>query len=85
MSTATERIYTSPDYKLIACFRQSRDGWKQKAQQAKRQVKKLKERLKVVRARRDHWKEVARQAAQVEVAESAKNAAAAGGGRARPR
>lgn len=80
MSTSTEREYSSPDYKLIAFFRQSRDGWKQKAQQAKRQVWKLKERLKQVRARRDYWKAQALPASDAEGVETVKKRRSAGSG-----
>ena len=74
MNTSSDREYWSPDYKLIACFRKSRDGWKQKAQRAQRQVRKLKERLKHVRTRRDQWKAVA-QGARADVLGTAKNPA----------
>lgn len=76
MGISKDREYLSPDYKLIACFRKSRDGWKQKAQQAKRQVRRLKERLKQVRSRRDYWKEVAQQASSAELEASPKNQSA---------
>jgi hypothetical protein len=78
-----EREYLSPDYKLVAFFRESRDGWKEKAQEAKRQVRKLKERLKRVRARRDYWKEVAQEASAAGVATRAKKVRAAEKARAR--
>jgi len=59
MSSDLKREYKSPAYKLVACFQKSRDGWKAKAQTAKRQVNKLKERLRQARGRRDQWKEAA--------------------------
>ena len=76
MSSGMKREYASPDYKLLPFFEKSRDQWKDKAQRAKRQVNKLKERLRQVRGRRDQWKEAAL-AARAELAEAKKSAASA--------
>lgn len=75
MEIGSKRKYKSPNYKLVDCFHKSRDGWKKKAQEAKRTVRKLKERLKKVRARRDYWKELAQQRSPVEPRETLKKAA----------
>lgn len=72
MEIGSKRKYKSPNYKLVDCFHKSRDGWKKKAQEAKRTVRKLKERLKKVRARRDYWKELAQQRSPVEPRETLK-------------
>jgi hypothetical protein len=80
MSANKDREYLSPEYKLVVCFQKSRDGWKLKAQQAKRQVRKLKERLKQVRARRDYWKEAAQQGSPAKVGTSKKSRSAGSAG-----
>lgn len=55
------REYTSPVRKLIGCFRISRNKWKQKSQEARRQNKLLKNQTRAVEQSRDHWKELARE------------------------
>lgn len=65
--SGTDREYLSPDYKLIACFKKSRDGWKKKAQEAQRKLRKVTERLKQVRVRRDYWREEALQGPPAEL------------------
>jgi hypothetical protein len=69
MSADLKREYKSPDYKLVAFFEKSRDQWKAKAMAAKRQVNKLKERLRQARGRRDQWKEAALAAREEPAAE----------------
>ncbi len=53
--------YRSPIKKLLRFFRQSRDGWKRKCQEAKRKLKSFDVRLRVLRQNRDRWKELASQ------------------------
>ena len=57
-----EQGYRSPVSKLVRFFEGSRDKWKVKCKQAKRDVKSLKLRLRKLQASRDRWKERARQA-----------------------
>lgn len=85
MQTKTRREYLSPDYKLIEFFRSSRDGWKRKAQQVRRRLKKAKEQLKQVRARRDYWKELAQAPPAVEPRAGQKQRTSAERRRIRPR
>jgi hypothetical protein len=42
-------------------FQRSRDAWKSKCQEAKRQCKKLQNQTRAVEKSREHWKERARQ------------------------
>lgn len=61
MSSGLSREYRSPTYKLLPFFERSRDQWKEKCQKSNRKLKKTKERLQRVRARRDYWKALALQ------------------------
>lgn len=56
------QTYKSPLKKLVVFFHRSRDGWKLKYQQLKREYKKQINQVCAVEKSRDHWKEVARQA-----------------------
>ena len=56
--------FTTPVRKLARFFKTSRDGWKQKCQEAKRECKKLANQTRAVEKSRDHWKELARQQEQ---------------------
>ena len=46
----------SPVRKLVRFFRSSRDGWKSKYQEAKRNNKRLVNQVRVVEKSREHWK-----------------------------
>lgn len=50
-------LFKSPASKLIACFHKSRDGWKAKCQEAKREKKKLINQTRAVEKSRDRWKQ----------------------------
>lgn len=65
MSIGTDvREYTSPTRKLVGFFWNSRNQWKQKCQEAKRQNKLLQNQTRAVERSRDQWKELARERAQ---------------------
>ena len=53
-------MFTSPLRKLVRFFQKSRDAWKAKCQEAKKNCKKLSNQTRAVEKSRDHWKEVAR-------------------------
>ena len=57
-------MFKSPVSKLLKFFRASRDGWKAKCQEAKRQNKKLVNQTRAVEKSREHWKQVAQTAQQ---------------------
>ena len=59
-----EKVYTSPRHKLLRFFESSRDGWKQKCQETKTALKRMKNRAGALQKSRDLWKERARQQAQ---------------------
>lgn len=48
--------YTSPVRKLIRFFRDSRDGWKNKHQEAKALIKRLENRVRFLEKSKDQWK-----------------------------
>lgn len=54
--------FKSPLRKLIRFFQRSRDGWKRKYQDSKRENKKLSNQVRAVEKSRAHWRELARQA-----------------------
>jgi hypothetical protein len=56
-----EKEYLSPPQKLIQFFESSRNGWKQKCQQAKAVVKRSANGLRAMRKSRDRWKALAQQ------------------------
>ena len=58
-------MFKSPTGKLLKFFMRSRDGWKAKCQQAKRENKKLANQVRAVEKSRNHWKQVAKQAQHV--------------------
>ncbi|MCI0355543.1 MAG: hypothetical protein L0099_10970 [Acidobacteria bacterium] len=62
MATNVVQGFRSPVSKLLSFFHRSRDKWKQQCQEARRKLRKTKERLAQVRQRRDYWKELAKQA-----------------------
>jgi hypothetical protein len=68
MATNVEQQFRSPVSKLLAFFHRSRDKWKRQCQEARRKLRKTKERLAQVRQRRDYWKELAKQAASADSA-----------------
>ena len=55
------KAFTSPVRKLARFFERSRDGWKEKCQEAKKSCKKLSNQVRAVEKSREHWKELARQ------------------------
>ena len=57
--------YTSPMRVLARFFKKSRDGWKEKCIEAKRQIKGLKNQIYQVKKSRQNWKEQAQAQAQV--------------------
>jgi hypothetical protein len=59
--------YKSPVSKLLTFFPRSRDRWKAKCQQAKRENKKLANQVRAVEKSRDQWKQVAKEAQQLSV------------------
>lgn len=54
-------LFTTPLRKLTRFFQSSRDGWKAKCQQAKKECKLLANQVRAVEKSREHWKQVARQ------------------------
>jgi hypothetical protein len=54
-------LFTTPLRKLTRFFQSSRDGWKAKCQQAKKEGKLLANQVRAVEKSRQHWKEIARQ------------------------
>ena len=60
MSVGETLSYLSPISKLLRFFRRSRDKWKAKCQEAKRENKSLKYRLAKMTESRDRWKAEAR-------------------------
>ena len=68
MEQATEaKTYSSPIYKLIAFFRNSRDRWKAKAKDRNVRIKRLGNRVAGLIESRGKWKEKAK-AQQTEIA-----------------
>ena len=53
--------FKSPQRKLVAFFKRSRDGWKAKYMNVKKELKKAGNQVRAVEKSRAHWKEVARQ------------------------
>ena len=50
--------FKSPLRKLLSFFRTSRDGWKEKYQESKRENKRLGNQVRAVEKSRAHWKQV---------------------------
>jgi hypothetical protein len=59
-----DKLFISPVRKLVRFFRRSRDGWKEKCQTAKAQVKQLKNGSCALRKSRDRWKDLAKRQAE---------------------
>lgn len=57
-STRSFGGYSSPWRNLAWSFRKSRDNWKQKQQELKREHKRLQNQLADVRKSRSHWQQV---------------------------
>ena len=51
--------YSSPVYKLLAFFEESRDRWKTKALDRKQRIRRLEKRVAELEASRRKWKEKA--------------------------
>ena len=56
--------FRSPIRKLVSFFRTSRDGWKEKYQESKRENKRLGNQVRAVERSRAHWRQVAKARAQ---------------------
>ena len=52
-----EKTYKSPQRKLVKFFEKSRDSWKAKCREAKRTVKRLKNRIRFLQQSKDQWKD----------------------------
>jgi uncharacterized protein YdaU (DUF1376 family) len=59
-SVKEDTSYSSPAYKLLEFFEKSRDRWKTKALERKRQIRRLEKRVAELEASRRHWKEKAK-------------------------
>jgi hypothetical protein len=59
------KAFRSPVSKLVSFFHRSRDRWKEKCKQAKKELKSLKTCHAKLKASRDFWKQKARQVARV--------------------
>jgi hypothetical protein len=59
------KTFRSPISKLLAFFRRSRDRWKERCKQAKKELKSLKTCHAKLKASRDYWKQKARPVASV--------------------
>jgi predicted nucleic acid-binding Zn-ribbon protein len=55
-----EKRYKSPQRKLVKFFEKSRDAWKAKCGEAKRTVKRLKNRIRFLQQSKEQWKDRAR-------------------------
>jgi hypothetical protein len=75
MSIGNAWSYRSPLSKLLHFFRRSRDQWKAKCKEAKRQNKSLKYRLAKMTESRDRWKGEARAGARQSPSEAPRAAA----------
>ena len=51
-----EKTYKSPQRKLVKFFEKSRDSWKAKCREAKRTVKRLKNRMRFLQQSKDQWR-----------------------------
>ena len=51
-----EKTYKSPQRKLVKFFEKSRNGWKAKCREAKRSVKRLKNRIRFLQQSKGEWK-----------------------------
>jgi hypothetical protein len=56
-----EKQYKSPQSKLVKFFEKSRDAWKRKCLEAKRTVKRLKNRSRFLEQRKEQWKKRAQE------------------------
>lgn len=61
-SANNDKVYKSPERKLVRFFEKSRDNWKRKYKEAKKTIRYLKDRLRSLEKSRDYWKEQAREA-----------------------
>lgn len=51
-----EKRYKSPQRKLVTFFEKSRDAWKAKCREAKKTVKRLKNRIRFLEQSKERWK-----------------------------
>ena len=71
MSVDETVAFLSPQSKLVRFFHRSRDKWKTKCKEAKRENKSLKYRLAVMTESRNRWKAEARGSGKPTAAETA--------------
>jgi recombinational DNA repair protein (RecF pathway) len=71
MSVDETVAFLSPQSKLVRFFHRSRDKWKTKCKDAKRENKSLKYRLAVMTASRNRWKAEARGSGETAAAQTA--------------
>jgi chromosome segregation ATPase len=62
-----DKQYKSPDYKLLAFFHHSRDGWKAKAKDRHARIRELQKRIAALEESRRKWREKA-ETSQSEIA-----------------
>jgi chemotaxis receptor (MCP) glutamine deamidase CheD len=58
-----EKQYSSPVHKLLPFFESSRNGWKNKCREAKKDIKRLKNQVAKLGCSRDRWKRAAQERA----------------------
>jgi hypothetical protein len=61
-SAKNDKVYKSPERKLVRFFEKSRDNWKRKYKEAKKTSRYLKDRMRSLEKSRAYWKEQAREA-----------------------
>lgn len=64
MSQTMERSYKSPVQKLVSFFQRSRDRWKDKCHELKRQLKKEQNQVRAVEKSRVAWRDKAQAASR---------------------
>ncbi len=60
-STRVYKDYKSPPRKLLPFFERSRDQWKKKAQERKKTIKRLDNRMRFLEQSKDKWKQKAKE------------------------
>jgi hypothetical protein len=54
-----QKSYKSPAKKLLKFFEKSRDNWKEKYQENKKENKQLKDKIRILKASKQKWKDEA--------------------------
>ena len=62
--TELEKQYSSPLHKLLPFFEQSRNGWKNKCREGKKDIKRLKNQVQKLGRSRELWKQAAQERAR---------------------